>query len=351
MRFPFGQQATRLGLLAGLGAVVAFIPSAHAQPGDAQASATAESLFREAKDLMAQENFAAACAKFEASQSLEAGLGTLLNLADCYEKLGRTASAWAEFLRAAALARRSDQRDREDVARERARALEPLLLRLKIVVPAEALASGLTIHRGSVEVERAAWGSPIPVDPGSYVVKSSAPGKVPREYPIELNKPGETVELALMPLEDAPVTETPPEAAPVAAAPPPPPAPEPRAVTVSPPPESSQRTWGLALGGVGVAGLAAGGILGLVAKNRYDDAQCENGLCPSSSAQRDSERALKLANYGTISAAAGGALLVVGATIYLLAPGNEETSPAVGALTWAPLVSADTGGIWLAGGF
>jgi hypothetical protein len=301
---------------------------------------------------MSQEKYSDACSKFEASQSLEAGLGTLLNLADCYEKVGRTASAWAEFLRAAALARRSDQPDREEIARERARLLEPLLTRLAIQVPREAAVSGLVVKRGEVEVEQAAWGSPIPVDPGKYVVTASAPGRLPQEFKVELAAPGETVQLQLTLLEEAPV------AAPKLEPEPAPPAPPPAPLTVAPAVQldtaaSSQQTWGWVLGGVGAAALAGGGVLGLLAKGQFDDAGCENGLCPSPAAQKDSEAALDLANYGTISAAIGGALLVTGAAVYLLAPSASDAraEAASTSLAVVPMVSGERRGLWLTGGF
>jgi para-nitrobenzyl esterase len=43
-------------------------------------------------------------------------MGTLFNLADCFENLGRTASSWAAFSEVADLAKRAGQSDRETVA-------------------------------------------------------------------------------------------------------------------------------------------------------------------------------------------------------------------------------------------
>ena len=72
---------------------------AQARPED---RAAAESLFSDARRLMQAGDYEQACPKLEASRRLEPGLGTTLNLGDCYEKLGRTASAWGEFRGAAA---------------------------------------------------------------------------------------------------------------------------------------------------------------------------------------------------------------------------------------------------------
>jgi hypothetical protein len=96
-----------------LAVVVAMTTVAHAQ------SPEAEVLFREARKLMKQQAFAAACEKFEASERIEAGLGTELNLADCREKNKQLASAWAMFVKASQTARRIGDKKREAEANRR----------------------------------------------------------------------------------------------------------------------------------------------------------------------------------------------------------------------------------------
>src|SRR5688572_27022649 len=94
------------------GAALTVTPPAHAQ---AENQAAARALFEEARDLAKAGNYSAACPKFEAANRLYASPGALLNLADCYEHLGRTASAWSQFGEAASVAERAD---RSDVAEE-----------------------------------------------------------------------------------------------------------------------------------------------------------------------------------------------------------------------------------------
>ena len=54
---------------------------------------------------MAQNRLAEACAKFDESQHQDPGIGTLYHYADCEDRLGKTATAWAAFREVAAEAR------------------------------------------------------------------------------------------------------------------------------------------------------------------------------------------------------------------------------------------------------
>src|SRR5262245_1202284 len=92
-------------------ALLARMGTAHGQPSSEE-KAVAEGLFQEGRKAMASGQIADACAKFSESYRIAQRLGTLLNLATCHEAEGKTASAWAEFVEAAALSRRSDQADR-----------------------------------------------------------------------------------------------------------------------------------------------------------------------------------------------------------------------------------------------
>src|SRR6478752_1445693 len=113
----------------------------------AEEKATAEAVFEEGMRLIKQGNFADACPKFEMSQRVEPAVGTMLYLAECYEKTNRTASSWAMFREAASLAEASHQVERMKIAQARAAHLEPRLAWLTIEVAKEALVSGLQIRR------------------------------------------------------------------------------------------------------------------------------------------------------------------------------------------------------------
>src|SRR5215471_17101917 len=122
--------------------------------------AAARALFAEGRKLVAGGEYEAACPKFEESFRLDPGIGTGFNLADCWEHVGRTASAWARFLGVAAAAKALGQTERERVARERAAALEPQLSRLTVSVAAQD--DGLAVQRDDVALGPASWGLALP---------------------------------------------------------------------------------------------------------------------------------------------------------------------------------------------
>ncbi len=154
---------SRTGLVLVL--ALAMTAQSHAQ------AAEAEALFREGKRLMKAGDIEAACDKFEASERLEPENGTELNLADCWERVGRTASAWAMFVKAAASAKRED---RAAEARSRAAILEKKLVYLTIEVPTESELDDLVITRNDQVVDRGLWNQAAPVDPDEYTITAEA---------------------------------------------------------------------------------------------------------------------------------------------------------------------------------
>jgi hypothetical protein len=155
-------------------AVVGAREVADAQP--AENKAAAEAAFEAGRQLAAAGNYADACPKFEASQHLDPAPGTELNLADCYEKTGRFASAWGMFQQAADDESRAGDADAEKLARDRAAALAPKLSRLTIQLPKDAIV-GLVVTRNGAAVDGALLGTAMPVDSGNEHIVCTAPGR------------------------------------------------------------------------------------------------------------------------------------------------------------------------------
>src|SRR6188768_2830416 len=137
----------------------------HAAPAVAQNDkAAAEALFDQGVRLMKQSSFSDACPKLEESERIDPAVGTLLYLGECYERIGKTASAWAAFREAASLANNMGQTDRGRVASSRAQELEPRLSRLSIELgPDVARIAGVVVKRGNQRVEPSLYGTPLPV--------------------------------------------------------------------------------------------------------------------------------------------------------------------------------------------
>lgn len=138
---------------------------------------------------------AAACALFEESQRLEPAPGTLLNLANCEEALGKVASAWAHVL--GALDKLPTTDERFEVATTLARRLEPRLPKLVLRLAPSAPAT-TQVRRDDVAIGAGALGVSVAVDPGPHAIVASAPGRSARTYSIQLAE-GQHIELSVEP--------------------------------------------------------------------------------------------------------------------------------------------------------
>lgn len=291
--------------------------------------ARAQQLFDSALADAEAGNFAAACPKFLASQEADPKTSTLLNLANCYEKNGQTASAWGAFREAETLARKAGRSDWETAARTRAEALEPKLVRVSVVVSEANRVSGLAISRDGLRLAPGEWGVAIPVDPGEHTITASAEGHKAWESRVmvaPLQEPNAATKSNATTVVDVPKLEELPRQSEPALLPPTQPAP--------PPSDKGWSTWktvGAIGAGAGVVGIAVGGLLGLVAKGDYNNAraQCLDGTrgCPASAID-DSNSAYDLAAGATVIFVSGAVLLAAGATLFLIDPGSSSSASA-----------------------
>ena len=304
-------------------------------PGLAHAEATrdpaqAEALFAEGRRLLAASKFAEACPKFAESQRLDPAIGTQLNLGDCYEKTGRTASAWSVFRDAAAEARRANDARRAPVASAREAALALRLTKLTILVPTASLTRGLEVKRDGVTLDRAAWSEATPMDPGWHAIEATAPGKRPWTLPVTIDAARATTEITVPPLEDlaAPAATGDASAA-----------------------GRSQRLAAVIVGGTGVAALGASAIFtGLaVAKNRDSKSHCVGNTCGAIGVGLRDD-ALGHATASTVTAITGLAAIAGGAALWFTAPTRPKQRPSTG-IEAAPILGAGQLGVTVRGAF
>jgi hypothetical protein len=334
---------------AGVLSAVLFGSAAASADPSAQDSAVAQSLYDEARKLTSSGQWTPACPKLEESQRLDPTPVTEFYLADCYEHVGRTASAWTTFLDLAVTAHRSGgpkAADRERVAKSRASALEARLTKFVIDVPADVRAQGLVIKRDGEVVGEGQWGAPVAVDPGRHSVEASAPGKRAWTAQEDVQGSGRVVRLQVLALEDVPAP--PAAAASTGSTPGPAEAPAAPEETHS----SPLRVVGITTAGIGAVGLVVGTILGLQALSKNSDAN--SGHCGSSAGFSDANAcdsqglglrkdAVDAANLSTIGFAAGGALVVAGAVMWLVAPSGRVQA--------APALSTGSAGVVMRGNF
>lgn len=333
--------ARRLGKRFGppLALLLAVAVAAAPSPAFAQDSAAAEVLFLEAKELIGQKKFAEACPKLEASLKLDRTVGTLMNLADCHESLGKIATAWGEWGSAFEWLKR-DGDNRAAYAEERRRALTPRLPNLRIDVKSEA--PSLDVYRGSLKIDPAAYNTALPVDPGPHVIQVRRGDLVLKEERVEAVE-GATANTVI-------------DLAAIEKSVPPPPPPKPGS-TPPLPPSTSQRTAGFVVGGIGAGTLIVGGVLGIVAIRTMERARepdaCIELFC-SPDGIKAVERARTFAEAGQWVGLGGLVMLGVGATLILTAPGATTTigsaAPSgVASVRAAPWIGPTGGGVSLEG--
>jgi len=345
MRFHRG--LFRALLVAGLLVEPAIATGQPAEP--AKDPAAAQALFDQGVALLRNEDWAAACPKFDASMRLEPSVGAQVNIARCHAHEGLVARAWGEFKRAKSMNSETfgeERKKRVDAyVDEQIAALEPRIPWMTVKVsPSPA---GLDLSRDGVAIpadER------VPVDPGKHVIEAKARGFRAARAEVELGEgENKVVTLTLVP---GPSEEAEPAPSPKRGGPS---APGPR-------PDPALLIAGGVLGGVGVLGLGIAAITGGVAASDHatigtleDSGDCRttDGVisCKSASQQQAHDaiaRGEALALTSTITLFAGGALAAAGLTCILV--GATRTSG--GAERGARVYLAPTpGGLVMGGTF
>ena len=319
--------------------------AATASVAHAQSAPAAEALFRDGRNLIKAGKLEAGCDKLDASEKLESSVGTLLNLGDCKEKLGRTASAWAAFRKAEAMAKRAgDDKKRQFEAGRRAQKLEGELSNL--VVQVGKSTPGIVVKRDGDVLDAAAFNSAVPVDPGSHVIVAEAPGYKAFRTEISLGKGGKRyiVVPSLEQVAAKVVVATPmtPPSVVVRSAPEPV---APRYVMVHET-WSGTRKASIVLGLAGAATIGGGIYFGSRASDlsAQADARCPGAICNDTLGLQLNDDAQRNAKTANILFVTGGAAVAVATVMWLVGAPSEHT-------VIAPTISSDHAGAAVVGRF
>jgi hypothetical protein len=304
-------------------------------------------LYDEARRLVGAGNYGEACPKFKTSYELDPGGGTLLNLADCYDKEGKTALAWTTFKEALVAAQRDGHSDRIDFANRRIASLESRLARLTVSISAGARVRGLSVTVDGMPLADAAWDVAMPVDPGKHIVRAEAPGKRPFETSIEVDRSSSgrrTVEVP--PLADGPIAEGgSPRTVPAAASSESAALPAEHPATSAP---NSRATLGWVIGAVGLASVGLGSYFGLTAFSKWSDRNtgCAHGC--TTDAKQAGDDANTAATISDIGFGVGIAALATGAVLVLSGNAAKPVQHEA-AVRVAPRTLSRGAGLWVEG--
>jgi serine/threonine-protein kinase len=310
-------------------AVLALASPAWAEgPTDQTAGAA---LFQEAKQLAGAGDFAQACPKFAEAQRLFPTAGTLLNLGNCYEKLGKIASAWGAFKEAEVTARNQKDADREQEASRRAEALAAQRAKLAVNVPPAARVPGFELRRDGTLLGEGQWGSALPIDTGTHTFEAKAPGRKTWSTWVRVETNGSSATIEVPVLDPAPAE-----------------------AEVAAPFWNGQRTAGVVVGGLGLVGVVVGAVTGGLALAKASSAKphCQpladaTACDPTGLSLRSDGRTL--ANVANVALAVGGAA-VIGAVVLVATAPSAGTKPAAARwLQFGPMLGANGSGLSIQG--
>lgn len=229
-------------------------------------------------------------------------------------------------------------------ARARAAAPAPKLAYLTVTLDTGADASGLVVKRNGVEMKSELSSTRVPIDPGSYTLEASAPGKKTWTTRIDIPASPGARAVKIPVLEDAP---------PAAVAPAPPASP-----AVAPPPAATPRTWttprvlGAVAGGVAITAFGMAGIFSAraLSKDAEADEHCDGTRCRDLEGVELSKSARSAADVSSVMVGVGGAALITGVILFFTA---SSPAPARASLAprFTPIVGAGAGGVRIGGQF
>ncbi|HEY3593969.1 MAG TPA: cadherin-like beta sandwich domain-containing protein [Polyangiaceae bacterium] len=265
-------------------------------------TAEAENAFHEGVRLMKGDDCLHALPKFKESQELHPRAATLLNAATCYARVGRAGTAWKTFQEAGELAAGEGRPDLQEKSLRGMSKVTPAVTQLTLVVAPSSEPLSITVNGQRTAND----GHPVPLDPGENVIEASAPRRETWRRALYVNEGGGfvSVEIPELPLVREPVKAATPSA-------------------------SNWRPLALTIGGVGLAGIIAGSILGVSALSSADEmsANCNGDLCNARGVSAH-DASLRKAEWSTFAIGFGTLLTATGAFLWFTSPGRND--PTVG---------------------
>ena len=291
----------------------------------------AEVLFKDGLEDIKRGDWLSACEKFRRSAELEPRASSLVKVGICHRRAGHHVAAWHALQRARALNAPNNPRYRPLLEDETQAELSKIPM---LTISASASISGLAVSVDGQAMDLDLLGAPQPIEFGDHPVVATAPGYQRNSMVLKVER-GQSygVVLAMAP---NPVSLTAPADRAVE---------PPSSIPDGPPPHtpSSRRTLGIAIGGLGVAGLAVAGALGMATLDRVEDSNpyCAypDGSCdPEGVELREQASRLQTAAIGV--SVAGGLALATG--IYLILVPGERSGDAARSPRASLLVSGTT---------
>lgn len=279
--------------------------------GPGASESQADRLFEQGREETLRGHHRTACALYLESYRLDPATGTLINLGDCHENLANLEEALDFYRRAFRELKAGDPR--VELVAARISSLERRAARLEVRL-GEGAAAETHVRVDDRPVER---GRTILLQAGAHLVVATAVGFKGSRQSLTLGE-GETRRLYVWP--------GPPLDGAVPAEPSAPPAPT----------GTSTRTLAWIVGGVGVAGLWSGSILGVLAAERESRraAHCDAENVCDQEGYDAARSGQTFATASTVSVVAGALLLAGGITLYVTSSGASQVAVSPTGATW-----------------
>jgi hypothetical protein len=308
-----------------------------ASAASAQDIAVAEALFNSGLADMKAGKYESGCKALAESQRLDPRPGTLFTLASCESQWGHIATAVTRFRDYLALYqalppdRKAQQGPRPKLAKAEVDKLTHEIPQLTLTLPPDA-PPGVVVKRDGDVVASAALGVALPMDPGDHVVSTQLPGGPLWQQTITLTRRDKkSIVLEVKPAGSGGSATSGADGSASSGA-----GGSGAAEEHAGPGKSGRRVATYVIGGVGLAGLVAGGVLGGVALGKKSTFEKHCGAAIGSPDQTACDRtgidavsAARSTGIGsTVAIAVGAAALGTALVLFLTEPRPAKTGSA-----------------------